>query len=254
MADDKLKKPEKDIADLVHTLVRAGLGTVPIAGTSLNELFCVVFQPPIDKRRDRWIESIAKDLAELQEKVASHSPETFFSDLQNNENFISVVIKVSRIAAAEHQEAKLEILRNVILNVAIGIDIEEDRQFIFLRIIEDLTPSHIGLLKKVMDPNKVFRDEGLREQEINAKIRSIGFKKMWELVFPEYIDTMELYELLMDDLESRNLITLQEKQAGWRLENETPKGKRYKNEGVIKWGKGLTTIGQQFVDFITRPS
>ena len=241
MADDKLIIPEKDSKDRVHVYVKAVIGGTPFAGPTLSELFCGIFKDPMEKKMTVWFQSVAEVLNEIQEKVSSLSPEAFFMDLQKDDNFISVLIKTSRIAAAEHQEEKLEILRNVILNVATGTDISEDCQSIFLSWIEDHTPSHINLLIKQSDPMKVFRDDGLTDKIIKNKLRNVGIGGVWKQVFPEYIDNRDLYDLLLDDLKSRNLIT---------VENTHVQG----IDKPVKWGKGLTTIGGQFVDFITRPT
>ncbi len=240
MADDKLKIPEKNFADLIHTAVRAGIGAIPYPSGTFNELFSALVQPPIEKRLDAWRQTVSKELIEIREKISDLSPEAFFRSLQNDDNFMSIVMKATRIAILEHQEEKLKILRNVILNVAVGTDLEEDQQSIFLRFIEDLTPSHIDILRKQTDPIQYLKDKGVPEDEINYLSGHKGSGGIWGLVFPEYMDTTELYNLLLEDLESRKLITVQEVHVEMV-------------EEYVKWGRGLTTIGDQFLNFITRP-
>lgn len=240
MADGKLKVPEKNLEDLVYDLTIGGMGSIPFIGSTYSQLFAFLVQSPYEESLEAWRQEVTRELVEQREKISDLSPEAFFRALQKNGNFFSIVMKATRIAIFEHQEEKREILKNVILNVAAGIDLEEDQQSIFLRFIEYLTPSHVDILRKQTDPMKVFRDDGLTEEEIKAKGRSVGIGGMWKQVFPEYIDNMDLYDLLLDDLKSRNLIT---------VENTHVQG----IDKPVKWGK-LTIIGGQFVDFISYPA
>jgi len=223
MADGKLKVPEKNLEDLVYDLTIGGMGSIPFIGSTYSQLFAFLVQSPYEESLEAWRQEVTRELVEQREKISDLSPEAFFRTLQKNGNFFSIVMKATRIAIFEHQEEKREILKNVILNVAAGIDLDEDRQSIFLNIIEDLTPSHIALLRK--------DNEWLRG----------GTKEQWLDTYPEYSHDKDLYNLLVEDLKSKNLIA---------IENIHVPGI---NEPV-KWGKKLTTIGKQFVDFITRPT
>jgi hypothetical protein len=58
----------------------------------------------------------------------------------------------SRIAVTTGQQEKLDALRNAVLNAAFPSgDIDADTQAIFLRHIGDLTPSHLHMLKLLVD-------------------------------------------------------------------------------------------------------
>ncbi len=67
---DITKKPEEDIGDVAHTMVKAGLSAIPAVGGPVAEIFAAVIAPPLVKRRDEWIEAIAKHLKELEGKVS----------------------------------------------------------------------------------------------------------------------------------------------------------------------------------------
>jgi hypothetical protein len=99
---DITKKPERKASDVAHTLVKAGLSAVPIVGSSANELFSLVITPSLEKRRDKWNESIAEALKVLEEQISGFKIEF----LCENELFISTVMKASQVAIRNHQKEK----------------------------------------------------------------------------------------------------------------------------------------------------
>ena len=69
---DKMKnaiKPERRLGDALHTIIRTGISAVPLVGGPAVELFNTVISPPLNKRRDEWLESIADELNRIEEKV-----------------------------------------------------------------------------------------------------------------------------------------------------------------------------------------
>lgn len=138
--DKRISKiPTSNKGDVVHTLVKAGISAVPIAGGPAAEFFNLVIAPPLFKRRDEWLNLLAIEINKLSERIDGFKPEK----LKNNEHFISVLVEATRIAIKNHKEEKIDILKNAVLNSAKGIDIEEDFQLIFLNIIDDFSPSHL---------------------------------------------------------------------------------------------------------------
>lgn len=129
--------------DLAYTIVKAGISAVPIVGGPATELFSAIITPPLSRRRDAWIESIAEGLERLVQKVDGFRIE----DLAENKSFITIVMHASQIAIRNHQGEKLEALRNAILNSALVNPIEDDLQLIFLKFIDDLTPWHFRILE-----------------------------------------------------------------------------------------------------------
>jgi len=106
MADEKLAVPKRSKGDAAHAVAKAGLSAVSIVGGPAAELFQYVVQPPLEKRREEWMNQVGKKLQELEARGVS------IEDLQNNEQFISAVMYASQLALRTHQTAKLEALRN----------------------------------------------------------------------------------------------------------------------------------------------
>lgn len=68
--------PKSDIGDAAHTLGRALLSLIPVAGGPAVELFSTVITPPLSKRRDEWIISIVRGLKALEAKVEGFTIES----------------------------------------------------------------------------------------------------------------------------------------------------------------------------------
>ena len=139
---DITKRPKSNASDIAHNLARAGLSGIPVVGGPASELFSLVITPSLERRRDKWIESIAKALKALEEKVEGFNIE----NLRNNESFISTVMHASRVAMRNHQKEKLEALKNAVLNTTLPDAPDEDLRLMFLEFIGALTPLHLKTL------------------------------------------------------------------------------------------------------------
>ena len=145
MAD--LERPELEKRDIVHTLVKAGIASVPGIGGAVAELFSMI-APPLERRRNQWLDDIAERLKSLEEIVDGFR----VKDLSQNETFITTMMHATQAAIRNHQQEKLEALRNAVLNAAIPGAPEDDRQLIFLNFINELTPWHLRVLHFFDDP------------------------------------------------------------------------------------------------------
>lgn len=70
--DNNLKISGGDVA---HTIMKVGISAIPFIGGPANELFSAIITPPLSKRRDAWINSIATGLRELEVKIDGFSLE-----------------------------------------------------------------------------------------------------------------------------------------------------------------------------------
>ena len=146
MAD--LERPESEKWDKGHAAVKAGLAIIPSIGGTVAELFSIIIAPPLEKRRNQWLDDIAERLKSLEGVVDGFRVE----DLSQNETFITVVMHATQVAIRNHQQEKLEALRNAVLNAAMLEAPEDDRQLMFLNFIDELTPWHLRVLHFFDDP------------------------------------------------------------------------------------------------------
>lgn len=138
--------PERTAGDVVHALVKGGLSVIPIAGGLASELFELVLAPPLSKRRDAWLESVARRLEAVGAKVDS---------LGDDAAFVTTMLHATHIALRTHQEEKLEALRNAVVNSAIGTGPEDDIRAIFLNLVDGFTPTHLRILSFFQNRNSL---------------------------------------------------------------------------------------------------
>jgi hypothetical protein len=81
MSEDKYKVPKPSAGDVAHAVAKEELGILPVAGGLGEELFQLVLKPPLEKRRDEWMNSVAEGLRTLEESGVK------IEDLSENEEF-----------------------------------------------------------------------------------------------------------------------------------------------------------------------
>jgi len=139
MKREDLKVPQPDIKDVAHLGVTTFLNSIPgLAG--VGELFKFIVSPSLDKRKDKWMETVKDALIELESRPGFKQ-----EDLQNEE-FITLLIQASQIAVKTHLDSKRIFLKRAL----VGSFIEELNFNIsseYLNTIDRLQPVHISLLK-----------------------------------------------------------------------------------------------------------
>jgi hypothetical protein len=227
-----LEKPKAGIADAGHLAVRIALSTVPVIGGAAKELFNTVIAPPLAKRQAEWMDSIAQRLTELEKQYDGFEIE----NLIDNENFISTVFFTTTLNIRTHQEEKIRALENAVLNSALSINIEEDLQHIFLNFIDELTPTHLIVLKYFASPKAWLESK-------NETIPNFSFggqNAIFNIAFPELKKNQEFAKRIVDDLSERGLA------QDWQA----------MHIGVTAttiFAPRITQLGNQFLSFIKSP-
>lgn len=232
MADEeKYAPPEISKADVAHTLVKAGISSIPGVGGAAAELFALVITPPLDKRRAEWMNSIAEGLESLEGKVEGFRIE----DLPKNEAFISTVMHASQAAIRNHQNEKLEALRNAVLNVAIGNAPNEDVQLMFVNLIDSFTPWHMRILRFFQNPEGYGAEKGLTTATLTRAAPAL----LLERFYPELGGNRAFYDLIITDLHARGLFSMDTLHVTMTA------------HGLFS--KRATGLGDAFLSFITSP-
>lgn len=228
---DELEKPKKRAGDVIHAIAKAGISAIPIAGAPAAEIFALVVAPPLERRRDEWIESIGDGLKELAQKVEGFK----FEDLAKNEAFITTVTHASQAAVRNHQKEKLEALRNAVLNAALPNPPEQDLQLMFLTYVDTITTWHLMILKFLDNPKEWGTKHGITYPNWSMG----GVSAALEHAFPDLHGKRETYDVFIRDLYSRGLITTDSMHT------------------TISGGSILasrtTAMGKQFLTFISSP-
>lgn len=140
MPNDKYLPPDPDKGDAAYAAGRALLSAIPVAGGAAVEIFQYIITPPIEKRRNEWMKIIGEALKDLENAHFN------LEKLQSDQRFITIVVHATTVAIRNHQQEKLIALRNAITNSAKHPDFNEDIELLFVRYIDELSPSHLKLL------------------------------------------------------------------------------------------------------------
>ena len=197
--DDDLRPPQSSAGDLAHAGLKAGLSTLPVLGGAIAELIDQVLKAPMERRGEQWMRSVAEAIAELRDRVDGFDVEK----LAANETFVSALVHATQIATRTHQEEKLQALRNAITNSVLPNAPDEDRQHMFFRMIDDLTPWHLRIARLFDDPVEWARAKG-----VDYGNQSMGgLAQVLEAAFPELRGRRELYDQFWSELRGRGLVT-----------------------------------------------
>jgi hypothetical protein len=230
MAKEDLTPPKEDYGDHLHTLVRAGIASVPLIGGAAVELFNTIIAPPIIKCRNEWMEEVAERLQRLADENRIR-----LDDLKDQPVFIDSVLQATQAAIRSHQQTKREALRNAVLNAALPGSPDSSTQLMFISFVDRFTEWHIRILALFSDPPGWAQKNGTAFPEIMAG----GLSHILFHAFPELKDSEPFYRQLWTDLNAPGLIN-------------TPS-----IGGTMTWSgllaKRTTSFGDQFLRFISEP-
>lgn len=222
MTGRKIEVPKQSKGDVAHTLTKAGLSVIPVVGGPAVELFQLLIQPPLEKRRTEWMAEVGEKLRELEVKGLK------LEYLQKNQEFVSAVMYASHVALRTHKAEKLNALRNAILNVAKGQAPEETVQHLFLNFIDSFTELHLRILKAFQAPSPLP----------NSSMGGLYAELLQNI--PDLCAGIELCEHLWKDLASMGLVVDDDSLAT--------------TMSVHGAKKRTTSLGDAFLKFIAEPA
>ncbi len=229
---DLTELPKPDVRDYALAIVKGLISSIPVpfAAGVAAEVFSLLFTSPLQRRQDEWMNSIAEGLVELRERVEGFR----IDDLSSDPAFVTVALQATQYALRNHQEEKLEALRNAVLNSALPSAPEDDVQLIFLDLVDALTPWHLRVLKLFDDPVKW----GERNQRPFPKDwYTSGTRQVLDYAYPELAGKSELTGKIIQDLGRYGLA-------------EIPGG-MMTARGALE--SRTSNFGRQFLRFITKP-
>jgi hypothetical protein len=184
--------PKKTGKDTAHSLVKGAIGAVPLAGDLMGALFDLAVKPSFEKRFQKWSESVSAALNDLHETKGIQ-----IKDLQGNEEFISTLTQATRAIQATHLDEKREMLANAVKNSAMG-SVNYDKQQLFIHVIEQLSPTHIYILREIQtwtEKNENFDFEELQDHlrqglfQGNHGLMELFIKQLQDFHFLSHIQT-----------------------------------------------------------------
>lgn len=201
-------------------------------GGSAAELFQLVFAPPIRKRHQEWMDSIAEGLYKLEEEQ-----KCVVGELKDNDAFIDTIMQASQAAVRTANQEKREALKNAVLNAALPNAPDESKQQVFVNLVEQFTVWHLRILSLFADPNGWFSSHGGE----SSPCRNVGsLAGILTTAFPELADQREFYDMIGRDLHQRGLFGTD--------------GFHTMMSGQGAMAKRTTALGDDFLSFVTAPN
>lgn len=226
--------PDTQAGEVALGVAKALVSIVPILGGPAAELMDVVLRPRVEERRTEWLNSLAEHLAALSEDVDGLTIES----LADDPVFISAMLQASTIAIRNHEDEKLDALRNAVLNVAIHSTPEEDEVALFITFIDTFTPWHLRILAFLADKR------GTAERRGSAPFPNWtmgGVSTVLDHTYPELAGRRSLYDLVVADLNRSGLITISDLHATGTADG-------------YMFAKQSSPMGDRFLAFIEEPT
>lgn len=188
--------PMAQARDRLRTVIEAAVSLVPVSGSLVKLAELVV--PSLDKRREAWAQEVAILLNNLQENQLTSKK------LATDEEWISAVFEASQVAMSTHVKTKLQMLRQLLENMAIKKSNGPETVIIrrFLRFIEELDEEHFLVLKYASNPSDWFDKYNIIKPNVMVGSQR-HILELAELGLPD--DTLSI---ILNDLLARNLITI----------------------------------------------
>jgi hypothetical protein len=179
--------PERTGKDLLYTVIKSSL-SLANAG-ALGELFGLLVQSPFERRMINWMQ-----VADMRLRHLAERDRTLFERLSNSDEFTSLFLAATQAAVRTARREKLEMLAGAVEHSAAGTNIAPDVQMMFVRFVDELTPSHFALLGYLSRHTEILADA-----DSYPKLRSLAISDL--AAAPTEME----FKLLCNDLASRVL-------------------------------------------------
>lgn len=240
-------------AGAVGAVAHPAMGLLSIGAEAINQVQYYI----TTRRSEEFADDVAEDLFEAnrQHKLTVEQIQQVIS----SEQFNSTLLQARLIATRTHQEEKLEALRNAVLNVALGKETSADRQAQFLALVDRFTVAHLTLLTFFRDPEGHFRRNDLKVPQIPLGTNLLAFQLILSGL-PEFCEslgspveertaaTFQMIQLLLDDLSSQKLVSLQRVK-----DNDAWLIPRHMGPDSSALNPLVTHLGEDFLAFVGNP-
>lgn len=221
--------PNGDEREFGYVVAKLTLGAVPVLGQRPRSCWKRRSAIPC-RRQEAWFASLATALEDLAARVEGFDPEVLAQD----EVFVSTVARATQLALTTHGQIRREALRNIVLNTAGPVRLDEAMLGTFLSYVERFSEAHLKLLTLLGDP---MADPGYARQARNLSLGG-SVQVLIQSAHPDLAQSEELLDRLHEDLVREGLV------------NESFKG--MVNPGGLQ-APQVTAAGAAFLDFIRRP-
>lgn len=146
-------------------VVKIALGFVPWVGGALAEVVGHL-NNDLARRQEYWMVQVSEAINALQ-KTSGFTVD----ELMKNEAFTSFLLQATPVALRNHQKEKITTLKNALTSVGNPEFSDEDLAFQFLRYIDELTVSHLTILRIIANRADAFKEVKSMQQAFEQLTR-----------------------------------------------------------------------------------
>lgn len=185
--------PEESVAlSAVVVSLRTALGAVPVLGTAASEGLGALVAWDANRKTQTWMQVLEDRLNHLDARAVN------LESREKAEEIVDMALAATLAAAKTHNDEKLRMLQNAVLNTTAAGAAGADERMVFLRFVDELTPTHIRILSALppLAESSEFGRFGTVEQ-IHQEVSRLC---------PELDLEAEAFDVFFMELQSRGLI------------------------------------------------
>lgn len=169
-------------------IIKSLINELPLGGLAM---LISGFDKESEKRTKKWQQDVAQAIFDLERKIENFN----IDEMIKSDQFQSIFIEITQIAIKTHQEEKIKYLKNTLINGYL-IDLEYDQKAAFIRILSQLTLTHLRILKFLNENEKM-----MWEADIN-----IVFSYFQNFALTKEINDIEMFRYFLEELDNYRLV------------------------------------------------
>jgi hypothetical protein len=170
-------------------LIVSSTAIIPVLGGSISILIDKYIPSELEKRRNTLIEQLDKDIEAIKEKIKPNR-------LESTE-YSTILFKVFKNAIEEHDQEKIKKYRAILQNSAITEYIENPEIEFYIKLLNELTTSHIKLVRLINENNFHYDIHYIHTEESDKVLQDYCIKDLERvnLISKDILSSHQITEL-----------------------------------------------------------
>ena len=168
---------------------------VPVVGPLLAPFLVTELSRRHSEKRDAWLNDLERRLVQLESEGKIN-----IEELLNNDKYSELAYFVIQQGQSTLNEEKHKLLSDILINYSQNLSMDDDKKHIFMKYVEQFTPSHVALMKLLAEPKKYYEQVGIPWPNSSIGSRT----QITNAAFPSW--SGEFINLLSEDLRNAGLI------------------------------------------------
>jgi hypothetical protein len=221
-------KEKIPVGEHINNVFRAALSAVPTVGGVFSSLMTDYIPNRRATRIIEFAEAVASDIVKISDRLNA--------DYVKTDEFAYLFEQCFKGVSEDYQQEKIDAYRAILLNSMLHPEMPQERNQLYLKIVNDLLPIHIHLLRAFYDPNGYARAVGIQTQSYSM---TTSLSQLLRDLFPGL--TADEIRSAVHDLDTLGLTN--------NISNSLTT--MMSGGGIEKLAGRMTSYGRAFMCFIT---